>query len=288
MGEGADAEGIHAGGGDGVGGLQVDAAGGLELGDLGGGAGDGHALAHQVARHIVEHNPFGLGAQGGLELLDGLDLDLDGQEGIGLARGLDGEVQALGVTAGPEGAMVILHQHAVVEAEAMVGAAAAAHGKLLEDAQAGGRLARIQDHAIIGLDRLDELVGERGGAAHALDEVERGALGSQDGAGAAGKAGQDAAGGGQGTIGDEDLVGEGGVEHLQDVERHVEPGHAAGLAGLDFAGGQHVGPHEGEGGGVARANILLQRGADGELRARILGNVRQSFGVCMHRATSFS
>ena len=78
--------------------------------------------------------------------------------------------------------MVVLHQHAVIHAHAVVRAAAAGDGVLLEDAQAGRRLARVEDERAPLLRRVDELPRERRRRAHPLHEVERRALRREDAA----------------------------------------------------------------------------------------------------------
>ena len=69
---------------------------------------------------------------------------------------------------------------AVVQTGAVVRAAAAAHRVLLERAQAGRRLARVEDARGRALGQLDEAARERGDPAQAADEVERDALAGED------------------------------------------------------------------------------------------------------------
>jgi hypothetical protein len=56
--------------------------------------------------------------------------------------------------------MVLLDQHPVVEAGTVVPAASAADGVLLERAQAGSRLAGVQDGRAGPVRELDEAAGE--------------------------------------------------------------------------------------------------------------------------------
>ena len=77
-------------------------------------------------------------------------------------------------TAG-EADVVVLDQNAVVQAEAMVAAAAGAHGVLLQRAQQRCRLARVEDRDA-SRRGIDELPRQRGDAGQPLHEVERGAF----------------------------------------------------------------------------------------------------------------
>ena len=100
-------------------------------------------------------------------------------------------------TAGPmppgEPLVVVLDQDGGVEPGAMVGAAAAAHGVLLEDAQRRRGLAGIEDgDAARG--RVDEARGQRGDARQPLQEVQRDPLGGEQGPGPSGHFGHRLAG----------------------------------------------------------------------------------------------
>ena len=64
----------------------------------------------------------------------------------------------------------------------MVAAAAAADGVLLERAQAGRRLARVEDRRAGAVDELDESRGERGDAAEPRDERQLGGAAAMEGA----------------------------------------------------------------------------------------------------------
>ena len=66
------------------------------------------ALAHHVARHVVEHDPLGFGPQRALTLRHAFYLHLDGQSGKRLARRSDGQVQAVGIAALPQAAVIVL------------------------------------------------------------------------------------------------------------------------------------------------------------------------------------
>ena len=91
------------------------------------------------------------------EIVD-LDLDLDQMAGKG-ARLPDRGADRAG-----DGDVVVLDEDRVVEAEAVIGAAAAADGVFLEGAKAGRRLARIADPGVRVGDAGDEAGGRRGDA----------------------------------------------------------------------------------------------------------------------------
>src|SRR5436190_1428041 len=87
----------------------------------------------------------------------------------GLGVGADG---AEGDAAG-HAKVVLLHEHAVVEARAVVATAAAADGVLLQRPQTGRRLARVEDRRSGALGQLDEAAREGSDAAETGEEVER-------------------------------------------------------------------------------------------------------------------
>ena len=85
-------------------------------------------------------------------------------------------------SAGDVGEVVVLDEQAVVQADAVVVAAAGADGVFVEQAEAGDGLARVVDLGSGALDAADEAVGEGGDAGDALEEVEDDALGGEQGA----------------------------------------------------------------------------------------------------------
>src|SRR5262249_11742881 len=113
-----------------------------------------------------------------IERID-LDLDLDQMAGGGL-RALEHRADAAG-----DGDVVVLDQHGVVEAEAVVETAAAAYGVLLEGAQARRRLARAANARARAGDAADEFMRRRRHSGKMADEIKRDAFGGEDGAGGA-------------------------------------------------------------------------------------------------------
>ena len=72
------------------------------------------ALFHVRARHVVEHDPFGLRLQGGGALAQGLHFDFHRELRERLPRGLDRLIQRIRIAAAPQPPMVVLHEDAVV------------------------------------------------------------------------------------------------------------------------------------------------------------------------------
>ena len=71
------------------------------------------------------------------------------------------------------GDVVVLHQHRVIEAEAVVHAAAAPYRVFLQAPQSGRRLARAGDTRFRALDLGDKGRGQRSDPAKAAEKVER-------------------------------------------------------------------------------------------------------------------
>ncbi len=78
--------------------------------------------------------------------------------------------------------VVVLDQHRIIKAEAVIITAAAANRIFLQRPQSRRRFART-DHARFGVrNPLDELRGRGGNAGQMTDEIKRGALGAENGA----------------------------------------------------------------------------------------------------------
>ena len=75
--------------------------------------------------------------------------------------------------------MVVLDEDGVVEAEAVIAAAAGLDRVLLEGSQARSRLAGADDAGAVGRDQGDQVAGGGGDAAELAEEVEGGALGGE-------------------------------------------------------------------------------------------------------------
>src|SRR5207237_6998447 len=109
------------------------------------------------------------------ELVERVDLELDLDEVTGTgARPFERRADPAG-----ERDMVVLDQHRIVEAEAVIGAAAKAHRLFFEDAQARRRLAGADDLGLVARDRIDQRAGRGRDARQSADQVQRGPLSRQ-------------------------------------------------------------------------------------------------------------
>ena len=166
--------------------------------------------------------------------------------------------------------MVVLHEDAVEEPEAVVGAAAAEDGVFLQEAQPWRGLAGVEDERAEVIDEAGEGARHGGDAAQALHEVEGGALGGEDGARRPLEAEDVLPGGGVCAIGRDGLEG-----HLargdgrQDRDGDGDARDAAVLARQDGAGGADARLHEGLGRRVAGAEILVQGELDRRREPRV-------------------
>src|SRR5579864_569914 len=68
--------------------------------------------------------------------------------------------------------VIVLDEHAVGEIKTMILPASAAHAVLVNDSQAGHRLARIENSRLCPAHRFDELPRDGGYPAHALQEIQ--------------------------------------------------------------------------------------------------------------------
>ena len=157
--------------------------------------------------------------------------------------------------------VVVLDENAVVEAEAMVRPAARAHGVFLDRAQAGKRLADVDDARLRATHGLDDPRGGRGDAAHVADKVERDALGREQAAR-------------RGTF-ERPLIASpaatwepstrmteatiAGSMRTEGHEREIEAGVDGGLARGERYLGAHVARHDGVRGDVAGAAEILEQ-----------------------------
>ena len=124
--------------------------------------------------------------------------------------------------------VVVLDEGGVGQAHAVVGAAAAAHGVLLEGAQPGHRLARVAHDAAGAGERIGPTPRQGGDAGEVAQQVQRRALGREQGAGRRRHAGDDLAGRDPLAVGGEVLdIGRGVAAH------GVDGGGGDGEAGDD-------------------------------------------------------
>ena len=162
--------------------------------------------------------------------------------------------------------VVVLDQHRVVEAEAVVGAAAEPHRVLFEDAQPGRRLAGADDPGLV-----PAIASTNARVAVATPEMRQRRLSAVRSAASTGRARplMRATGSPRATrppSAHSRSICERRVEQLEGEERRVEPGEHARLARRDHRLDRRVGRHDRVGRDVAGpAQILEQRGADDRL-----------------------
>ena len=188
----------------------------------------------------------------------GFDFDADGWvEGFGAGDACD---EFGGVACGHE-VIVFDHDH-VVEAGAVVGAAAGANGGFFEPAPAGGGFAGIEDAGGGVGDGVDGAAGLGGDAAEALEEVEGGAFCGEDAAGWAGE-GDDFGAWGEGcAVGEVGGDGDFGIEFAEDLGGGFGAGEDAFFPGDDVGGGGAVFGDEAGSGDVAWAEVFGEGHAD--------------------------
>ena len=116
-------------------------------------------------------------------LVEGVGLDLDQNAGLPAMRLLGGSLDAVRITFHRK--VVVLGEHAVEQAEAVVGAASGADGEPLELAESGCGFAGVEDDGLGAGHGLDELTGEGGDAGESLKEIQGRAFGGEEGAGGA-------------------------------------------------------------------------------------------------------
>ena len=167
----ADRDEVDAGLGDVAGAVEGETAGGLEGGVA---VGDLHGLGHLVVGHVVEQDPLAARVEQLAELVEVGHLHLDGEVRVRGADRLEGRDDP----AGREHVVVLDHRQ-VDEAEPVVDAAAAAHGVLLQGAEAGQGLAGVEHPGLGALERGHPVRGGGGDAGEVRGEVQGGALGGQ-------------------------------------------------------------------------------------------------------------
>ena len=169
-----DDEIIDAGFRDRRGAVERDAAGGF---DDEAARHHGHGLAHGREIEIVDQHHVGeADVEHLLELIERVDLDLDLDQMPGRRLG----ARQHRADAARDRDVVVLDQHRVVEAEAVIEAAAAADGVFLQRAQPGVVLRVQMMRALVWAMRAHEGRGRGGDAGEVAEEIERGALGGQD------------------------------------------------------------------------------------------------------------
>ena len=169
MGQRTDGDQVGAGLGDCANSVERHAAGNFELNFR---SRERARLANIVERHVVEQDRVGAGFKCFLNLREGLAFDFDFER---MRRDSTGTLDRFRHGAGSRD-MVFLDQHAAVETKAMVMPAADADRVLFDDAQAGMRLAGVDNLGVSSRDRIDERARRGRDSGEELHKVERGAF----------------------------------------------------------------------------------------------------------------
>ena len=145
----------------------------------------------------------------------------------------------------------------------MVVSATAHDGVFFETPPAGRRFARVKNLRMSSLDGLDKLRGERGDAGKPLDEIQRDALGAQNGAGRAGNFQQDFVFADMLAVFRRPLDFDGGGKFSERSFGEGKPGHDERFARAHERLGLRRFGHGGQGRGIAAADVLGKGELDG-------------------------
>ena len=222
-----------------------------------------HGAAQIIQAHVVQQDHVHAQRQRGLQLLQRVDLQLDPDH---VADARPRPRHRIG-DAAREGDVVVLDQHRVVQAEAMIAAAAHAHGVFLQGAQARHGLARAGHARAIRRHGPRDRCGGGGDAAQVAQEVQRHALGRQHGAGAALDARDLRARLQHAAVRARHAEADRRIQRAERQPRQVQPGQHALLARHQARFRLGVGGHDGIRRQVSRATqVLEQRGAHHRLQ----------------------
>ncbi len=217
-----------------------------------------HGLTQGVGIEIVEHDAVDATmVEDTLQLVEVAYLDFYFQVfsfGIQIVVGaVDG-----GLDATSEVDVVVFEHDHVVEAYAVVCAAAAVDGVFLKQAHVGGGLAGVEELGVESVEHAYHAVGLGGDAREALHEVESSAFGSEDGTGMSLDGHQDLALGDGVTIVLEEGHGEAVVHDFEHTFAHLGATEDAILFGHHLGGAAGRRGYAGEGGMVAVADVLAE------------------------------
>ena len=218
-----------------------------------------HGLGEHLGIHVVEQHRVGL-ARGEhfFQLSEAVDLDLDLDEMPDRGpRLLERRLHAAG-----DRDVVVLDQHRVVEAEAVIEAAAAAHRVFLERAQPRRGLAGAADACLGVADLRHVSGGERGHAREAAEEIQRRALGRKDRRGGTFDLGEQRSRRDLVAVAMAGAEGDFLIEHQECAPRAFEAGDSAGLARDELGSGPRAcGQGRRRGDVAGAAQVFVERAA---------------------------
>ena len=169
--------------------------------------------------------------------------------------------------------VVVLDEDGIVEAEAVVGAAAAAHGVFLQHAQRGRGLARVE-HRDAPASGVDESRGQRGDTRQPLQDIEGGTFGREERAGASGHDRHHVARLAARAVAPPHLDHGGGVALPEDLRTHVETGDDQRRLRLQLAARHQCLVYDRRARGVTAPEVFGQ-GARDQIAVRLHGQPGQ-------------
>src|SRR5450830_1779624 len=147
---------------------------------------------HRGGRHVVEQNAFGAGVERLVHFVEGARLGLHEEPAqAAVQRAEVGRASRRFPRAAGAVGVVVFHEEAAREAGSVIRAAAATYRVPLEGAEAGRRLARVEEDGPGPLQRLHVCMRHGRDSGEPLHEVERGALDGQNGDGGSLDLGED-------------------------------------------------------------------------------------------------
>ena len=250
MGDRADGDEVGFGFGVGADGVERDAAG-----EFGGGAAVDVADPFSGFRRgeVVEEEALCAAGEGFVEFGAGADFDFGG-------LGLDTFEGGTDATGG--GDVIVLDEDGVVQTKTVVGDAAGRGGLFLEQAEAGGGFAGIEDADAGAFDGADVARGEGGDTGEALEEVECDAFAGQERARGTFDVGDGVAGGEMVAIVGSEFEEADAAAEVIDDRQDDGAGENEVLAGEEGTGGLGVSGDAGVGGDIARADVFVEGAGD--------------------------
>ena len=137
-------------------------------------------LAQDWRRHVVEEDDIGGGGQCDFELLEGIDLDLEGHFLTMFGTGQpDGARDHIGRP--PQGGeMIVFDEDAIAEAHSVIVSATLSDGVLLEKPPSGGRLACVEDSGARSFYFTHKSGCQRCYSRKSLNKIQRHAFGAEN------------------------------------------------------------------------------------------------------------
>ncbi len=122
--------------------------------------------------HVIEQNGFRSVRERLIQFFESAHFNFDG---LGAASVADGVLEG-GHNAAGQGDVIVLDEDAIGKIEAMVLSPTAAHRVFIDDTEAGGGFASVEDACLGARHRFDELSRKGGNPAHSLQEIQNDAL----------------------------------------------------------------------------------------------------------------